>query len=86
MAKVEEIATVRGAFPYTEGMDVRRGMRFASETDAGETKVFTVHEVVTKDEVTTVYLRDDRGNVVPATPDEFEDGPNGEVPKYLEDE
>ena len=61
-------------------------MRFASETSDGETKVFTVHEVETKGDVTTIYLRDDRGNVVPATPDEFEDGPGGEVPKYLEDE
>ena len=67
-------------------MDVRRGMRFASETEDGETKVFTVHEVVTKGDVTTIYLRDDRGNVLETTPEEFEDGPDGEVPKYLEDE
>ena len=67
-------------------MDVRRGMRFASETEEGETKVFTVHEVATKGDATTIYLRDDRGNVIEALPEEFEDGPEGEVPKYLEDE
>ncbi len=74
------------ATPYTRDMDVRRGMRFASETENGETKVFTVHEVEDKGGEVTIYLRDDRGNVVPARPAEFEDGPDGEVPKYLEDE
>lgn len=61
-------------------------MRFVSETDSGEFVAFTVHEVETKGDATTIYLRDDRGNIVPATPAEFEDGPDGEVPKYLEDE
>lgn len=67
-------------------MSVRRGMRFASETESGETVAFTVHEVETKGDVTTIYLRDDRGNIVETKPEDFEDGPNGEVPKYLEDE
>ena len=71
---------------YTRGMDVRRGMRFASETESGDTVAFTVHEVEVKGDVTTIYLRDDRGNIVPAKPEEFEDGPDGEIPKYLEDE
>lgn len=61
-------------------------MRFASETESGDMVAFTVHEVETKGDVTTIYLRDDRGNIVPATPPDFEDGPGGEVPKYLEDE
>ncbi|GEM_PF-6272978 len=61
-------------------------MRFASETESGDTVAFTVHEVVTRDDGTTIYLRDDRGGIVEASPAEFEDGPDGEVPKYLEDE
>ena len=61
-------------------------MRFAAETDSGDTLVYTVHEVETKDGEVTIYLRDGVGMIVPAKPEEFEDGPNGEIPKYLEDE
>lgn len=61
-------------------------MRFASLLDSGDTVCYTVHEVETKGEDVVIYLRDDRGTIVPAAPDEFEDGPDGEIPKYLEDE
>ena len=67
-------------------MNVRRGMRFASETESGETVAFTVHEVEDKGGDVIVYLRNDRGGIVEAKPEEFEDGPDGEIPKYLEDE
>ena len=60
-------------------------MRFAAMLDSGETIPYTVHEVETKGADTIIYLRDDQGGILEAKPEEFEDGPDGEIPKYLED-
>lgn len=61
-------------------------MRFSTEVESGDTVCYTVHEVETKGTDVVIYLRDDHGSIVPAKPEEFEDGPDGEIAKYLEDE
>lgn len=60
-------------------------MRFATQSESGDTVCYTVHEVETKGDDVVIYLRDDLGSILPAKPEEFEDGPDGEIPKYLED-
>jgi hypothetical protein len=61
-------------------------MRFTCQTDADETVAYTVHEVETKGDEVTIYLRTDQGQIVTARPEDFEDDPSGEIAKYLEDE